>query len=156
MANAGFNLSREGPTEFAATLQRQDELFRGVLTGPAFESLSGEHFGPMLFPAFIGVMLAIFLAVVVWQSRGETEVNSGEGGQWRPLLFVLLAALFYLLAAEPFGFVVTAWLMVAGLLIGFGVRVPLAVSLGVGLSVVVYQVFAIGLRVPLPRGLLGW
>ena len=46
--------NREGPVEFAKTLERQDELFKEVLTGPAFTSLSGEHFGPMLFPAFIG------------------------------------------------------------------------------------------------------
>jgi hypothetical protein len=46
--------------------------------------------------------------------------------------------------------------MVAGLLAVFRVRVPLALGLGAVLSVVVYQIFAIGLRVPLPRGLLGW
>lgn len=156
MANAGFNLSREGPTEFAATLQRQDELFRGVLTGPAFQSLSGEHFGPMIFPASIALMLALFLGVVCWQSRREARSDLSEVAQWRPLWFVLFAALFYLLAAEPLGFVLTAALMVSGLLIGFRVRLPLAILLGVALSVIVYQVFAIGLRVPLPRGVLGW
>ena len=48
MGNAGFNLSREGPDEFAKTLEQQDELFRDILTGPAFRSMSGEHFGPMI------------------------------------------------------------------------------------------------------------
>ena len=47
-------------------------------------------------------------------------------------------------------------MMVVGLLACFRVRLPLALGLGALLSVAVYQIFAIGLRVPLPRGLLGW
>jgi hypothetical protein len=54
------------------------------------------------------------------------------------------------------GFVITAAMLLVGLLLCFRVRPSLAVGLGLGLSVIVYQVFAIGLRVPLPRGLLGW
>jgi tripartite-type tricarboxylate transporter receptor subunit TctC len=156
MGNAGFNLSREGPEEFAATLQRQDELFREVLTGPAFQSLSGEHFGPMIFPTVIALVLVLLVGVVIWQTRHEVSSRQAEPPERRPALLVLIAAMFYLLAAEPLGFVLTAALLLIGLLVSFRVRIPLAISLGVALSLVVYQVFAIGLRVPLPRGVLGW
>ena len=69
---------------------------------------------------------------------------------------MIVAAVFYLVAAELLGFVLTAAMMVTGLLVCFGVRVPVSFGLGTLLSVAVYQVFAIGLRVPLPRGLVGW
>ncbi len=156
MQNAGFNLSREGPDAFAATLQRQDELFRGVLTGPAFSSISGEHFGPMIFPAVITVLLLLTAGTVVWQTRRAPLPVSAEAASLRPAVTVIAAALFYLCAAEWLGFVLTAALMVGGLLAVFRVRLRFAVPLAAVLSVVVYQVFAIGLRVPLPRGLLGW
>ena len=156
MGDAGFNLSREGPDEFAATLTRQDELFRDVLTGPAFTSLSGEHFGPMIFPAVIATLLALTLGTVVWQARRESALQPVATANLRPAALVIVAAIFYLAAAELLGFVLTAVLMVAGLLACFGVRFPLAMGLGALLSVMVYQIFAIGLRVPLPRGVLGW
>ena len=160
MGNAGFNLSTEGPEEFAATLARQDDLFRDVLTGPAFASMSGEHFGPMLFPGAIGLLLLLVLGGVAWQVHKEASqasaIPSNPGASIAPALMVIAAAAFYLVAAEWLGFVLTAALMVGGLLACFSVRLPSAFSIAAVLSVVVYQVFAIGLRVPLPRGLLGW
>ena len=158
MRQAGFNLSREGPDEFAKTLERQDELFKEVLTGPAFTSLSGEHFGPTIFPACIAGLLALACGSVYWQARrgGMEPVPQTESNDLKAPLLVIIATLFYLVAAEHLGFVITAAVMLTGLLLCFRVRPTLAIGLGLGLSVVVYQVFAIGLRVPLPRGLLGW
>lgn len=156
MGNAGFNLSREGPEAFAVTLERQDELFREVLTGPAFVALSGEHFGPLIFPACIVALLALTTGTVVWQSRRQQESPETEALSWWPPILVVAGAIFYLIAVEKLGFVVTAALMMTGLLVCFRVRPPVAVTLGISLSVIVYQVFAIGLRVPFPRGILGW
>lgn len=156
MRNAGFHLTPQGPNEFTATLQQQDELFRQVLTGPAFLSLRGEHFGPMIFPTAIACLLLLTLGVVAWQTRGQLQPCPAEPLSLRPAAAVLVAAVFYLLAAEPLGFVLTSVLMLGGLLVLFRVRWPVAIPLATLLGVAVYQVFAIGLRVPLPRGLLGW
>lgn len=156
MGNAGFNLSREDPETFGNTLVEQDELFREVLTGPAFVSMSGEHFGPLVFPAVIAVLLLLTLLIVIYQGTTSLEKSSEEQGKRWPAVIVLAAALFYLAAAEHLGFVITAALLVGGLLACFRVRLPLATVIGSLFSIVVYQVFAIGLRVPLPHGLLGW
>ncbi len=156
MRNAGFNLSLAGPEEFAATLERQDEIFRVILTGPAFQSISGEHFGPMIFPAIIAGLLLLTLGSVAWQSRGQQAQRPREKTDLRPAIAVLAAALFYIVAAEWLGFVSCAALLVAGLLVVFRVRLVLALPLAALVTVAVYQVFAIGLRVPLPRGLLDW
>jgi tripartite-type tricarboxylate transporter receptor subunit TctC len=156
MGNAGFNLSIEGPEPFAATLEQQDELFRDVLTGPAFSSIIGEHFGPMIFPAVIAGLLLLTMTIVLWQAHREAAPQPTEVSSLLPAAVVLGASVSYLLAVEWLGFVLTAALMVGGLLAFFRVRLPLGVPLAVVFSVALYQVFAIGLRVPLPRGLLGW
>jgi hypothetical protein len=156
MRNAGFNLSREDPHAFAATLERQDELFGNVLTGSAFASLSGEHFGPMIFPTVIATLLVLTLGIVVWQKPRDAAPTLAKNASLWPPAIVLAMALIYLLAAESLGFVVTATVMVGGLLAFLRVPLPTAALIGMSLSAVVYQVFAIGLRVPLPHGLLGW
>jgi tripartite-type tricarboxylate transporter receptor subunit TctC len=167
MRSAGFNLSVEGPGQFAATLAQQDELFRGILTGEAFRQVSAEHFGPMIFPSVIGALLLIALFIVVGEFRSErghpgrraggTPALRPEGARHlRPALAVLAAVVFYLLAAEALGFLLTATVLLGGVLLLFRVRPWMAVAIAVTASVVLYQVFAVMLRVPLPRGLLGW
>jgi hypothetical protein len=98
------------------------------------------------------------LGSVYWQTRrgDRDQTIQSESADLKSPLLIIAAAIFYLVAAEHFGFVITAAALLVGLLLCFRVRPSLAIGLGLALSVVVYQVFAIGLRVPLPRGLLGW
>ena len=195
MNSAGFKLDLAGPESFAETLAQQDEEFREILTSAAFSSMSGEHFGPMIFPGTIAALLIVALGCVAWkhrQSAAPTEsvasatndsaqpvisqpattrpavVNFGPAASLAPTaslapatslapaVSVVVAAAFYILAAEWLGFVITAALVVGGLLAAFHVRWSVAVVLACATSPIVYQAFAIGLRVPLPRGLLGW
>lgn len=74
---------------------------------------------------------------------------------WRPPLAVLVACTGYLLASESLGFLPTAALALGGMLWAFRVRPWLAAALAVTASVVTYQLFAVALRVPLPRGFWG-
>ncbi len=168
MHSAGFKLDAAGPESFEQTLVRQDELFRAILTGPAFSSMSGEHFGPMIFPGTIAVFLLLTLGCVAWQHArlsslsnqyvSEPRPESARPGasDYLPAIAVVVVSVFYVLAAETLGFVITAALVVGGLLAAFRVRLLPAAGLGILISVVVYQAFAIGLRVPLPRGIWGW
>ena len=178
MGRAGFNLSLEGSSDFEATLAKQDAIFKQVLTGPAFASLSGEHFGPMLFPGVIGCsLLALLLILVRQSSRNEyqshsveedrlseekLEPDSGGSISWEILCWVVAACLLYSYLSEVVGFLLAAVVLVTGLLflmappdrirwcLRFGF--PIALILSVGL----YQLFSVGLGVPLPRGWLGW
>ncbi len=164
MATAGFDLSLEGPAEFAATLQRQDRLFGDILTSEALRGVSGEHFGPLMFPAIIVIALLVTLLIVILEHRRErveqaAEIPRAEPTTRRQYLYpaaVSLAVLFYVVASEPLGFVATAMLMLAGLLLALRVRLTVAVSIAVLTGLVTYQVFGILLRVPLPRGFLEW
>ncbi len=94
---------------------------------------------------------------------GEREWDAGlsVGGEMtratlgRPIA-ILIAVVFYALVAEHLGFLLAAFVLLLGLLWRFGVRPVSAIAVAGVTSVVTYQLFAIGLRVPLPRGLLEW
>lgn len=159
MDQSGFYATIEDPDTFRTTLQRQDQLFGDLLTGPAFRSVSDDHFGPYLFPSATAALLLLTGAVVFRDIRrtavaGETPVDAQ--GSWRGAIAVLLAAIFYLLAAESLGFVLTATVMLSSLMWLLQVRPWVAVTVSVIASGLVWLVFSVGLRVPLPRGWLGW
>jgi hypothetical protein len=156
MSNAGFGLSPEGPEAFGKTLQQQDAMFREVLTGPAFQKMSGEHFGPMVFPALILILLLVAGAFAIIGSRRGFSAPTAVAVSRIPAIVVLAAAIFYLAAADVLGFVLTSMLMLVGLLVYFQTRLSIAIPLAAVVSVLLYQAFGIAMRVPLPRGLLGW
>lgn len=69
-------------------------------------------------------------------------------------LFVLLAA--YVLLLEPLGFILTTPICSSGILLVMGERKPVRlVLIPVVLVIALYVSFKIGLRIPLPVGILG-
>lgn len=174
MQQSGFNLALQGPDQFAETLAEQDRLFEEILLSKAFASVSDERFGPMIFPGVIGCLLMLICIPVVWQSwqptsqhpSTETEPAVGSGGEsdsaararsgWESVLSVLLAAILFLLVLEPFGYVLASWLLLAGLMRYLGVRWSVVLLVALLVSLASYQVFGVWLRVPLPRGMMGW
>lgn len=189
MDESGFDLSLEGPAQFAKTLEQQDELFGAILTDRAFQSVSGEHFGPLLFPTAIALALPLVLLLVVRDHRQEVAANQAteqaaasiasptdeqvasvavqfpaaplshrepsRDWLWRSGA-MLLAVAFYAVAAERLGFIATAVLMLLGTFRVLGVGLRQAVLFAVLAAVVIYQLFGILLRVPLPHGFLEW
>jgi len=169
MRNSGFDLTIEGPQEFAAVLAEQDEFYRDILAGDAFRQVNDEHFGPMIFPSVVGALLLLTATVVILETRRErsTVAPTAHGAaspaappaSRRSLLQVAAvpaAVVFYLAAEEPLGFVLTATMLVGGLLLLFRVRPTTALLTAICMSGLTYQVFAVALRVPLPRGIFGW
>jgi putative tricarboxylic transport membrane protein len=77
------------------------------------------------------------------------------GAAWR-FAEVLLWIVLYVALAETLGFIVTAGVLLLVYLIRLGTRPVIAAPLALLLIPTVYYVFAVLLRVPLPRGLLGW
>lgn len=195
MAESRFDLSLEGPARFATTLEQQDELFGAILTDRAFRSVSGEHFGPLLFPTAIALALPLVLLLVIHNHRrgvaaertaatliaapaakhiaipahsaiqaGTTAADSTavlrprdiiHGWLWRSGA-MLFAVAFYAIAAERLGFILTALLMLLGTFGVLGVPRRQALLFAGLAAVIIYQVFGILLRVPLPRGFLEW
>lgn len=165
MESSGFDMSLENAEQFSKTLEHQDELFGSILTQPAFQTVSGEQFGPMMFPAIIAVGLVVLIAVVarevMTQSSGRpvaSDDNATANESITPVrsIAVLFALAFYWGASETLGFIATSLLMLLALLILFKVPRFTAVAVAIATSMITYQLFAVVLRVPLPRGLLEW
>jgi putative tricarboxylic transport membrane protein len=72
-------------------------------------------------------------------------------------MFILVGCVvLYILAAETLGFVVTSAAILLVLFCRLRVKSTIAIPATALLATLVYQLFAVGLRVPLPMGLLGW
>lgn len=158
MSQAGFNWAFEEGDQFRQSLERLDADFGVVLTSETFARMGDEIIGPMAFPATLGILGALtLLGLVASRQLGSstTAESFSVPGMTRVAEF-LGAILIYLLVAEWLGFVLTASLLVWLLMWRLGVSRITALVVSVLVAAAVYHVFAVLLRVPLPRGLLGW
>src|SRR5690606_21208147 len=122
----------------------------------AFRSVRRQLIGPYFFPAIIAGLLA--LALILSFASGQLNRSEGATTLTRAgtarIALVLAGVLFYVLLAEWLGFVLTASTLLLALLGGFGVRWTVAAAVTVCVVPAVYHLFAVGLRVPLPWGLM--
>jgi putative tricarboxylic transport membrane protein len=121
--------------------------------------------GPRFFPYVVGGVLVVVgaaLAVTVWR-RGSDAPEEGEDidpaarTDWRTLALLVAAFVAHIVLLEPLGFVFTEALLftaVAGVLGAEWRRLWVAGLAGLVLSTVVFVVFARGLGVTLPSGVL--
>jgi len=129
----------------------------------------GQPVGPNVFPLVIGIGLALcglMIALKVGHSFEEEEaIIPLEGGQEaavvpRGRLYGLRALLppvlllFYVIAAERLGFILTAGLIVLATSTALGARLKLSVPLAILAPIGVHLIFYKLLRVPLPVGLI--
>jgi putative tricarboxylic transport membrane protein len=125
-----------------------------------FPQMPGQKFGPALFPGLIAVGLAVCGALLV--IRG---VRSGDAplrlAPWThsPAMignFALVcgALVFYALASEALGFIVTGVALLLALFLKLRVPATRAVVVAVAATLVIHTLFYKGLRVPLPWGVL--
>ncbi|MBI4604291.1 MAG: tripartite tricarboxylate transporter substrate binding protein [Planctomycetes bacterium] len=158
LRGAGFNTSFEPPAEFARTLERTDAELGAILSSEGFRELARDRFGPWLFPGVLAAALGGILAALAVRGglRLRSPLRWGIPAGLRPCAEAVAAVVLYILLAEPLGFVATAGGLLAALLLRLGTR-PRAAGLVVVLVVpAAYHLFAVVLRVPLPRGILGW
>jgi tripartite-type tricarboxylate transporter receptor subunit TctC len=164
MERAGFTAAYEDPARFAVTLEETDHRLGALLHSEAFRGLEAKQFGPMFFPWLLIGALVLVAAAIAATSRKRTAVPDATepfvaatppGAAWR-FAEVVLWVVAYIALAETFGFILTAGLLLLVYLLRLGTRATVAVPVAVLLVPVAYHVFAVILRVPLPRGLLGW
>jgi putative tricarboxylic transport membrane protein len=129
----------------------------------------GQPVGPNVFPLVIGIGLALcglMIAFGVGHSfEEEEELIPLESGQQaaaapRSKLYGLRALLppalllFYVLASDRLGFIITAALIVLATSTALGARLKLSIPLALLAPIGVHLIFAKLLRVPLPIGLI--
>lgn len=133
-----------------------------AIVGSRLPAVPGQDVGPAAFPMVIGIGLAL-CGVLIALGIGRNFEASEEGEEAPPERLRLggLRALvppglllFYVLASEPLGFLLTGAIivLVAGLVLG--ARPALAVPLAIVMPALVHLAFYKLLRVPLPAGVL--
>lgn len=161
MLNQGFNVEWLGPDEFKQMLAENDQVLGELLTREEFISLrEREPFRPMTFPIIILSGLVLTLVILIAQAsagkstRGRTTTGLKDG--WIHFLEGVMMIVLFVAVVEIAGFVLTGILLLAALIWRLGGRMQIAVTVAVVFVPVVYQIFAHWLKVPLPRGWLGW
>ena len=122
--------------------------------------IPGQKYGPALFPGLIAVgFIATGVLLVVRGLRsGAPPVRFAPWLASRALLTnflaVVAALVFYVVAADRLGFVVTGFVLLLGLFVKFGVRAGRATLIAAIATLAIHAAFYKLLRVPLPWGLL--
>jgi putative tricarboxylic transport membrane protein len=119
--------------------------------------------GPAAVPVVVGgllVITSVFLAVDVWRGgRGEPEggedIELTGGSDWRTVAMLAVAFVANALLIEPLGWVFSGAILFWGSAFALGSRhyVRDAV-IAVGLSIGSFYLFALGLGIVLPPGIL--
>jgi putative tricarboxylic transport membrane protein len=117
--------------------------------------------GPGFIPTIIGILVfilsaALLLSTLLRAKKIQANVLLWKTkGSWKKMLSSLLALLFYMLLLNPFGYLVTTFLFFTYLMKfvsgkGWGIALGVAFLTAVGS----YFLFAIGLEVSLPQGII--
>ena len=125
-----------------------------------FPAMPGQKFGPAWFPGIIAVVLGGCGVVLVAQ-------GTRSGAPWialadwtrrrRPVagfFSVMVGLLFYVFAAAPLGFHLTAFILLLGWMRVLGTRLAVAIPVAVIAPILLHLAFYKMLRVPLPWGVL--
>jgi putative tricarboxylic transport membrane protein len=121
---------------------------------------SQQPLGPSAFPLILAGFLAFCaLLLAVRGARTSPTVPLVSLADWTrsrsavlKLLLVPAAVLFYILGAEPLGFLICATTILLVLFLAGGTRFPLALALSLGAAFAIHSVFYLGLGVQLPWG----
>ena len=127
-----------------------------------YPNIPGQPVGPALFPGLIAAGLCICGVLLVargWRQRGEQRWLAWDDWVHSPrhalALAVLIGAIvFYILASERLGFLITASVILLALFLVLRVPPSRAVPIAIIATLVVHFAFYKLLRVPLPWGVL--
>jgi putative tricarboxylic transport membrane protein len=126
----------------------------------SYPLIPGQQYGPALFPGVIAVGLVATGAVLVVRGvRQRSPLIVLEAWIHSPTLAMNFLAIcgalvFYIVAAEPLGFIPTMVICLVALFLKLGVRLLPAAVIAIVATLVIHLMFYKLLRVPLPWGVL--
>lgn len=122
-----------------------------------FREVPGQQFGSGFFPRIVGGaailtgLIQILIATPAPALRIAPELRSRDA---LLKLGVLGAVIFWLLAVNSLGFLLTTTIIAFALAVALGARPLPALAVSAGLSLLLHAIFGVLLRVPLPRGVI--
>lgn len=130
-----------------------------------FPVMAGMQFGPEFFPTVIGTGIALCGLGMV--AKWAVATRKGTSEPWVTVpgwmherinllrgIGILAAVVFYILSVPHLGFILTMSLTAFGLLILLANPLWLSIAIAIVLPLVLHFGFSVGLRVPLPRGVI--
>ncbi|MCH7919220.1 MAG: tripartite tricarboxylate transporter TctB family protein [Planctomycetes bacterium] len=157
VANMGADAAAMPSEEFRRFLAKADETFGQIMASEVFSGVTRKY-GAMFFPKLLlGLLALCFLGCLgIDRFRVSEDAQTITASGMLDLAIAVGCIVLYLVLAEFVGFIVTAAVLL--FLLFWRLRVRWIVALPVSLALVplLYQIFAVGLRVPLPRGWLSW
>jgi len=140
--------------------------------GSRLPPVPGQQIGPNVFPMVVGIGLVVCGVLIAlgigrhFEEEAEADLaahsavvppDAAQGNSWWRGLLALVPPgllLFYVLAVDRLGFLLTAGIIVFGTAVALGARLKLAVPLAVAAPLFVHLIFSKLLRVPLTTGLI--
>ena len=139
-----------------------------------FPSLHGQSYGPDLFPALIGVALALCGMLLIFRGllarRNPADPNgltNGNGSKWVDVsniadsrharinaLLIIVFLFLYITLSDLIGFIPISLCTIGFLLYRLGSSIIVACTIAIVATAVIQLLFAKILLVPLPAGLL--
>lgn len=147
----------------------------------SFPAIPGQEYGAALFPGLAAAGLGLASLVLLLSSlrrrgrqlpvradplgeieqaveneiaREEDEAGPMTPRRWLALALSVGSIVFYILAAEPLGFILTGILILSVMMWAYGAKPALIVPVAIVATLLVHTGFYKLLRVPLPWGVL--
>jgi putative tricarboxylic transport membrane protein len=149
--------------KFSDTISGSASLLLGlsvIAYARTFPPMPGQDIGPGRFPILIGIGLALLgIGLIASGRRSGGPAVQLDDWMRRPRMalnfgLVVAGLVFYAAAVDRLGFLITASIFLAGLMLAFGVKRTVIVPLAIGVTLAIHLCFYTLLRVPLPWGLL--
>ena len=123
-----------------------------VVFAQSYELGSAQRMGPAFFPTILGFLLAILGIVIVLKGLGHTEDDHKvEKFHFGPLAWVLGSVIVFGVTLRWAGFVVSMVILVIISSMGsHEMRWKEVVGLSIGMAVLTYLVFIVGLKMTIP------
>ena len=131
-----------------------------------FPRIPGQNVGPALFPGVLAVAMLVCGVILILTGLKARRAD-GAASRWavapewlrshrHGVAFLVLVAsnVFYLLAVDRLGFLLTAFVYLAALMWVLRVRPAVAVPVAFVMALAIHYAFYKLLRVPLPWGVL--
>ena len=127
----------------------------------SFPRIPGQNIGPAAFPGLLAIVLAACAFILIVRGaaqRRRARQASANGcahpGTWSTSCSPSGVLVFYIVAANTLGFIVTATLILLALFLKLGVKPKVAFPVAIVTVFVIHLIFYKMLRVSLPWGVL--
>ena len=128
----------------------------------SFPSLDNGYPGPALFPSVLAVLFILCgIGLIIQGIRQREKLLKFDTGTLTlsgllNIFFVLGTIVCYIFLSEYIGFLIFSFMVLLILMKWLKVKTLSSIVMSIGLTLVIYLLFAKVLLVPLPWGLWGW